>query len=195
MISQMIGLFISYKYSNRNLVLGKGVVFKGFPIIEISNGGRIEIADSVTINSSNRGYHLNMHSPVKLFADRKGALIKIGKASRIHGTCIHAYESISIGERCLIAANCQMFDGNGHDLIFEGISSRIYTKGSSIPIIIEDDVWVGANTIILPGVKIGRGSVIGAGSVVCKSIPSMVLAAGNPARVIKEIVCPTCSDG
>jgi len=187
MISQMIRLYFNYKYSERSLALGHGIIFKGIPIIEISNGGRIEIADSVTINSSNRGYHLNMHSPVKLFADRKGALIKIGKASRIHGTCIHAYEFISIGERCLIAANCQIFDGNGHEISGECVSKRIYTNGSSKPVFIDNDVWIGANTIILPGVTIGYGAVIGAGSIVTKNIPPMVLAAGNPVKILKEI--------
>lgn len=55
------------------------------------------------------------------------------------------------------------------------------------PIIIEDDVWIGANVTILKGVTIGRGSVIGAGSVVSKCIPPMSIAAGAPAKVIKAI--------
>ena len=98
---------------------------------------------------------------------------------------MHACSSISIGRRCLIAANCQIFDGSGHDLSFDDISNRINTKGNTKPIVIEDDVWIGANSIILPGVRVGRGSIIGAGSVVTKEIPSMVHAAGNPARVIR----------
>lgn len=53
-------------------------------------------------------------------------------------------------------------------------------------VIIEDDVWIGARVIILPGVKIGRGSVIGAGSVVSKSIPEYSVAVGNPCKVVKK---------
>jgi acetyltransferase-like isoleucine patch superfamily enzyme len=162
------------------------VYFHGRPLIEIRNGGQIFLEDGVTINSSNRGYHLNLHSPVKLYADRPGATIRIGTGSRIHGTCIHAYQSITIGQRCLIAANCQIIDGSGHDLSFDDVTQRIFTTGDSSPIVIQDNVWIGANSLILPGVTIGQGSVIGAGSVVTKTIPSMVIAAGNPAKVIRS---------
>ena len=54
------------------------------------------------------------------------------------------------------------------------------------PVIIEDDVWIGARVIILPGVTIGTGSVIGAGAVISKSIPPYSVAVGNPARIVKN---------
>ena len=57
----------------------------------------------------------------------------------------------------------------------------------SFPIRIEDDVWTGANVVILPGVAIGKNSVIGAGSVVTKDIPENVVAVGNPCRVLRPI--------
>lgn len=57
----------------------------------------------------------------------------------------------------------------------------------ALPVVIEDDVWIGCGAIILPGVTIGKGSVIGAGSVVTKSVPANVVAAGNPCRVLREI--------
>ena len=177
-------LRLRYRYL-AGLRLGRRVVFKGTPVIEISNGGQIIVEAGVTLNSSNRGYHLNMHSPVKLFVDRPGARIIIGAGSRLHGACLHAYSAITIGKRCLIAANTQIIDGSGHDLSFGAVEQRIFTGGDSRPIVLEDDVWVGANTLILPGVTIGKCSVIGAGSVVTKAIPPMVVAAGNPARIIK----------
>ena len=167
------------------LSIGSGVSFEGIPIITISNGGRIIIGDEVVLNSENRGYHVNMHSPVKLFADQPGSAITIGEKTRIHGSCLHAYASIEIGRMCLIAANCQLIDCGGHDLSFSDIDNRINTRGENHPIVIEESVWIGANSIILPGVKIGRGSVIGAGSVVTGEIPPLVVAAGNPARVVK----------
>lgn len=168
--------------------LGKRVSIVGTPIVDVRRGARIVIGDEVTLNSSNRGYHLNMHSPVKLLADRPGATISIGEKTRIHGSCLHAYSSISIGRRCLIAANCQLADGNGHDLSFEDVENRINTIGDSFPIVVEDCVWIGSNCIVLPGVTIARGAVVGAGSVVTKDIPPMVVAAGNPARVIRTAV-------
>jgi acetyltransferase-like isoleucine patch superfamily enzyme len=167
------------------LRLGEHVDIHGRPIIDIRLGARVEIGNYCVLNSVNRGYHLSMFAPVKLFADKPNAEIIIGAETRIHGSCLHAYSSIQIGARCLIAANCQIFDCSGHDLSFSDVGNRINTKGNSKPIKIEDDVWIGAGAVILPGVTIGQGSVIGAGSVVTKNIPRMALAAGNPARVIK----------
>ncbi len=169
----------------KGLHLHGKIIFLGDPNIEIKNGAQIHIENGVTINSSNLGYHVNMHSPVKLFADKDGAIIRIGENTRIHGTCIHAYVSISIGRNCLIAANCQIIDCNGHELSFEDVDNRVNTHSGGRPVVIEDSVWIGANTIILPGVRIGRGSVIGAGSVVVSDVPPMVIAGGNPARIIK----------
>ena len=77
-------------------------------------------------------------------------------------------------------------DANGHQLSFNDVDQRIVTIDTGQPVIIEDSVWIGVNSIVLPGVQIGFGSVIGAGSVVTADIPSMVLAAGNPARVIRS---------
>lgn len=172
--------------SINGLEIADDVKFNGKPLIDIRCGGQIHIARGVVINSLNNGYHLNMHSVVKLFVDKPGAIIEIGENTRIHGSCLHAVESIRIGRNCLIAANCQIFDCSGHDLSFDKIENRINTVGTSKPVVIEDNVWIGANCIILPGVTIGMGSVVAAGSVVTKNVPPMVLIAGSPARVIKR---------
>lgn len=58
------------------------------------------------------------------------------------------------------------------------------------PVVIEDDVWIGARVTLLPGVHIGRGSVIGAGSVVTKDVPAYSIVGGNPARVLKYRIVP-----
>jgi acetyltransferase-like isoleucine patch superfamily enzyme len=93
---------------------------------------------------------------------------------------------VTIGKRCLIAGNCQIIDANGHDLSFPGVEQRLDIEGLSAPIVIEDDVWLGTNTVVLPGVTIGRGAVIGANSVVSSNIPPMVVARGNPAEVVLD---------
>ena len=170
----------------KGLRIHGNITVYGKPIITIRNNASIVIEDNVTLNSQNWGYHINMHSPVKLFADRKNACIQIGENTRIHGSCIHAYESIIIGKNCLISANCQIFDGQGHDLSFEDVENRIKTKGGSKPITIHDNVWICINSIILPGVTIGEGSVIAAGSVVTHDIPPFTIAGGNPAKIIKD---------
>ena len=58
---------------------------------------------------------------------------------------------------------------------------------SESPIVISDDVWIGCLSIVLPGITIGEGAIIGAGSVVTKDVPSWTIVAGNPAKVIREI--------
>jgi acetyltransferase-like isoleucine patch superfamily enzyme len=173
------------KHKKGVVVLGK-INVKNKPLVEVISGAEIRIGVNVTLNSRNKGYHLNMHSPVKLFADKVGAKISIGDNTRIHGSCIHAYDEIIIGSNCLIAANCQIIDSNGHELSFDDVSNRINTVGKAKPIKICDNVWIGANSIILPGVTIGKGSIISANSVVNSDIPEMVIAAGNPAIVIKK---------
>ena len=179
-------LFLTEVRSKKNIIYPRSVITNGIPLVDVREGSSLEIGENVTLNSNNYDYHINMHSPVKLFADREGAIIKIGDNTRIHGTCIHAFKSIIIGKNCLIAANTQIFDTSGHDLSFNDPSNRINTQGTVKPIIIEDNVWIGANTVVLPGVKIGQGSIISANSVVVKNIPSMVVAGGNPAKIIKE---------
>lgn len=174
------------KTFKKHVKIEEGVLFDKKPIIQTRNKGSIFIGRNVTINSNNKGYHINMHSPVKLMADWKGAQIIIGENSRIHGSCIHAFKKITIGKNCLIAANCQIFDGSGHDLSFSDTANRIHTQGQPKEIFIEDNVWIGANSIILPGVRIGSGSVIAAGSVVTKDVPAMCLVGGNPAKEIKR---------
>lgn len=191
-IKKLLSYLISL-YFKRNLFFIKGlniidgVVIKGKPIIQISKNAKVVLGKNVTLNSSNYGYHANMHSPVKLMADRENAIIMVGDNTRINGACLHAYNRIEIGKNCLIAANVQILDANGHDLSFENPSNRINTCSEGKPVIIEDNVWLGLNAIILAGVRIGQGSVIGANTVVVKDVPPMVVFAGNPGKVVKRV--------
>ena len=172
--------------NHRGIVSGDDLKVRGKPIINIKDGGKLLIGKNVTLNSSNANYHVNMFAPVKLFIDRTGASIEIGANTRIHGSCIHAQESIWIGKNCLIASNCQVFDSNGHELSFGDVSNRINTISTPKKIIINDNVWIGINSIILPGAIIGEGCVIAAGSVVKGEIPPFTLAGGNPIKIIKR---------
>lgn len=119
--------------------------------------------------------------PVEIFA-HKGSHISIGDRTFInYGASITAYEEVSIGCDCLLGHNLRIVDRNEH-----GVEQR-ETAPPPAPVIIEDCVWIGANVIILPGVRIGRNSAVGAGSVVTKDIPPNCIAVGNPARVMREI--------
>ena len=93
-----------------------------------------------------------------------------------------AAEKISIGHSCMIAHGAYISDADWHD-----IYDRAEPVGKTKPIIIEDNVWIGDSAIICKGVKIGRNSIIGAGSVVTKNVPQNCVYAGNPAVLVKKL--------
>jgi acetyltransferase-like isoleucine patch superfamily enzyme len=95
---------------------------------------------------------------------------------------IVATESVEIGDRVLLGSNCVVIDTDFHPVDLVQRRQRFQSLDSQ-PVFIDDDVFVGMNCLVLKGVSIGKGSVIGAGSVVTGDIPSGVVAAGNPARV------------
>lgn len=90
---------------------------------------------------------------------------------------------VTIGDNVMLAPNVSIYTA-GHP-IHKDMRNTGYEYG--IEITIGNDVWIGGNTVIVPGVKIGNGVVIGAGSVVTKDIPDNVIVAGNPCKVIREI--------
>lgn len=169
-----------------DLTLGEGVLFRGLPLIHMCEGTQISLGNNVTLNSRNYGHHVLLHSPVKLMADRDGAIIQVGDHTRIHGSCLHSYKRISIGKGCLIGANTNIIDGNAHDIAFDNVEHRYMTLGEAEDVIIEDNVWIGMNCIVLPGTHIGHGSVISAGSVIRGDVPPFCIFGGNPARLLKK---------
>lgn len=90
---------------------------------------------------------------------------------------------VSIGNDCMIGINCQIMDFDAHSINPE----KRHQSGTVANIIIDDNVWIGNNVIILKGVHIGENSVVAAGAIVTKDIPANVVAAGVPARVIKNL--------
>jgi len=116
--------------------------------------------------------------------------------------CDYGY-NIEVGENFYANYNLTILDGAAvkiGDNVLLGPNVGIYTASHPVyaaarnagweyckPICIEDNVWIGAHAVILPGVSIGRNTVIGAGSVVTKDIPEGVVAVGNPCQVLREI--------
>ncbi len=120
-----------------------------------------------------------------------GEHISIEENTFINANCVFlGNNKITIGKNGLIGPNVQLYTAT-HPL---KASERIITKNnqthyltSTKPIAIGDNVWIGGNTVILPGITIGNNVTIGAGSVVTKSIPDDVLAFGNPCKVQREL--------
>ena len=189
MIKILLNMFYRYYFffKKKNINLEGKIIIKGKPIIHIFKNANLVIGNNVTLNSLNSKYHANMFAPIKIYIDRPGAKIVIGENTRIHGTCLHAYDSIHIGQNCLIAANCQIFDGNGHTTYISDPSKRINISGFSKPIKIGNNCWIGLSSIILPGTVLGNNCVVAAGSIVRGVFKDNSLIGGNPARYIKSI--------
>ena len=97
-----------------------------------------------------------------------------------YGVDILAVQSVTLGDDVHIGPLCAVVDDDMHDL-------DPVRKRRQAPIVVESNVWLARSVIVLPGVTIGQNSVIAAGSVVTRSIPAGVLAAGAPARVLREV--------
>lgn len=105
--------------------------------------------------------------------------ISIGNGTYLNpNTILFSRTSITIGEQCAISWNCQIVDDDFHSIDCE--------RNSAKDIFIGNRVWIGANVQILKGVRIGNGAVIAAGSIVTKDIPEQCLAAGVPAKIIRQ---------
>lgn len=112
------------------------------------------------------------------------AILSIGERTVIGPYArIMAATQVHIGARCMISWNCSIFDSTGHRMWLEGQEEAEIEA----PITIGDDVWIGPYTIIMKGVEIGSNSIIGAGSVVRRSLPPNTLAYGNPARPVGKV--------
>jgi acetyltransferase-like isoleucine patch superfamily enzyme len=112
------------------------------------------------------------------------------------GTMVLAADCVEIGNDVLIGEGCYISDNDGHsldlDIRKQDVANRrkglkVWDGIAAVPVIIGDNAWIAPRSIILKGVTIGRGAVIGAGSVVTKDVPPMTLAAGNPARIIRTL--------
>lgn len=113
-----------------------------------------------------------------------GSHIEVGKNFFANYNCtIIDVAKVVIGDNCQFAPNVAIYTA-GHPVHPESRNS-LYEYG--VEVTIGDNVWIGGNTVVLPGVHIGSNTVIGAGSVVTKDIPEWVVAGGNPCKVIREI--------
>lgn len=148
------------------------------------------------------GAHSHIRGELLLFGH--GGRIDIGEYCYVgEQTRIWSAESVTIGNRVLISHLCTIMDNQTHPLDagmrheqFKTIISAGHPQKIDLgekPVVIEDDVLIGCHTVVLRGVRIGRGAVIGAGSVVTDDVPPFVVAAGNPARVMRALTKDECS--
>jgi acetyltransferase-like isoleucine patch superfamily enzyme len=168
--------------------LGRKCAFWNWPTFYKATGSTITIGDHCQFRSDHASNLIGVNHRCILSTHAKNAVLKIGDHCGFSGTSIGAKESIEIGNNVLIGANSIITDFDWHSLNpynrFDENDIR------SRKVVIEDNVWVGASCIILKGVKIGRNTIIGAGSIVTSSMPENSICGGNPCRVIKAISLP-----
>ena len=182
-----------YKYWNRFFFSIAGVdykdnmrVFNRF-YLSVTPSSKVKIGRNFTFVSGDSINRISRNIMGGICAG-PNATITIGDNVGISASSIRAKESITIKDYVKIGADCILLDTDSHNvdyMIRRGANDHVSSK--SAPIVIEEDVLIGTRCVILKGVTIGARSIIGAGSVVTKSIPPDSIAAGNPCKVIRTL--------
>jgi acetyltransferase-like isoleucine patch superfamily enzyme len=181
-------IYIPLYLQSKGVVIGTGVRFYGMPVVSKSANSRIMIGDRVVLCSDSRFTALGVNHPVILRTLSEGAELIIGADTGISGGSFCTSSSLVIGREVLIGANVTIVDTDFHAIKVE--NRRFNNKVEDIgvkDVKIGNNVFIGANSIILKGVEIGCNSVVGAASVVTKSTLKNQIVAGNPAVMIKNI--------
>ncbi len=122
------------------------------------------------------------------FVVHPGARIRIGDDCGISNATLNAFASIEIEDKVKLGGGCRIYDSDFHPIdatLRLAPDAILHTVSSAVRI--ERAAWIGAHSIVLKGVTIGRNSIVAAGAVVTKSIPPNEIWGGNPARPIRQI--------
>jgi acetyltransferase-like isoleucine patch superfamily enzyme len=165
----------------------EGLRVYGCPLIVRHKSASIILGRQVVLNSDPRVNLAGILRKVTLAAVSYNSEITIGNHTGLSGVVVFASKSVRIGSHVNIGINTVIYDTDFHPLDWQQRRENKITEAAVSPVVIEDDVWIGGNSIILKGVHIGRAAVVGAGSVVTCDIPEGTVWAGNPAKFIKKI--------
>jgi acetyltransferase-like isoleucine patch superfamily enzyme len=188
--------YLSARFSSRVIVM-RGTRFRldRGATISVARGSRLILGISTRHAGTpctlrmRSGARLTVHGDAEIFRGTTvligdNAHLELGDKSYINfNSTVTCFEHISVGSGCAISWNTNMFDGNAHELVVDG-TPRPRTQ----PVVIGNEVWIGAGATIMSGVTIGDGAVVAASSVVTADVPSATVAAGNPARVVRKDV-------
>lgn len=171
-----------------NCVYGKNLKICGKVYLRLNSINSIELGNNVSLSARYLTNPLGT-SPIMLECIENGS-IKIGDNSGMTSVLISSRSSVKIGENVNIGGNSKIFDHDFHSTSYleRRKGGNDFGNVKTAAVVIEDDVFIGCDSIILKGVHIGARSIIAAGSVVsCKHIPPDSLVFGNPARVMKNM--------
>jgi len=163
----------------------EGLTIQG--VVHVRNTGKISLGKNVTIHNSTSGNIVGIAHRSILCTLNLDSVIEIGDNVGISGASIVAANSIHIGHNVLIGSGVAIWDSDFHPINWRDRLVNRNAGAKSEKIVIEDNVFIGARSIILKGVHIGSGSVVGAGSIVSKNVPANSIVVGN--NVIKRSQC------
>jgi len=166
---------------------GKNLRMRSLPICRKHRQATIEIGEDVIVNNKICENLAGITHRSVLAAVSPDATLKIGNHVGMSGVILYCTKMITVGDYVNLGAGVRVYDTDFHPVGFAPRRLNDTSMICSSPVTICDDVWVGANAIILKGVTIGPRSVIAAGSVVAKDVPQDVIAAGVPAKIIRSI--------
>lgn len=154
--------------------------------LKIHGNGKIYIGENVKINSSESSNPIG-GSDYSIFSVYSPGVLKIGNNVGISNAAIVCFDEVTIEDNVFIGGGVKIYDSDFHSLDYEKrIMGKPIDEAKSKPVMIRQGAFIGAHSIILKGVTIGERSVIGAGSVVTKSVPNDEIWAGNPAVRIRK---------
>jgi acetyltransferase-like isoleucine patch superfamily enzyme len=162
-----------------------GCQYFGLPIFRRHPGSHIRIGANCQFRSAYWSNLAGINRPCMLSTLSSRSSIEIGEGSGLSGTVIGSVERVVLGRRVMCGANVMISDTDWHPV--DPVTRAAGLAATGKPVLIGDDVWLGMNVMVLKGVSIGARTVVGAGSVVSTSLPSGVIAVGQPARPIQKI--------
>lgn len=164
------------------------VTLYGNPIIVKKEGSVIRMGKGVVLVSNSSANTAGINHPVIIATYSEKAEIVIGDNVGMSGTSINCVDSCIIEEGVKLGANVNVWDTDFHPVDpAVRANQKSILEAQSAPIVLEKNVWVGANTTILKGVTIGENTVVGTMSLVNKSLPANSICAGIPASKIKDL--------
>lgn len=158
----------------------------GLPILQITRGSKVSIADNLELRSTKLSNPLSPFHPVFISTRSPQAKLKIGHNFSMTGGSLVAAKKISIGDQVMIGANCLITDTDFHPLDSQQRKEQPQA-GKKAAIKIGNDVFIGTQAILLKGSQIAAKSVIGARAVVTKKFVKKSTLIGNPAKILKPI--------
>ena len=174
----MVRLYVDLYVAPQFESLGEGPVVMGARYIDVF-GSRVNVGKYPTFVASSDN---NIHLTTWNLGEFDG-VIEIGDYCLLTpGVRIAAATKITIGDGCMFANSAYVSDADWH-----GIYNRAAPVGTTKPIELKNNVWIGDRAVVGKGVTIGENSIVAAGAVVVKDVPKNVIVGGNPAKIIKEL--------